>query len=72
MWLRAVPPVLRAPVERVGTAAVPTPSGKVRSFALPNAEAIVAAVHASSHLRDALRYCAYAPACHRLRATARA
>ena len=40
----AVPPLLCAPVERVGTAAVPTPSGKVRSFALPNAEAIVAAV----------------------------
>jgi pyruvate/2-oxoglutarate/acetoin dehydrogenase E1 component len=36
--------VLRAPVERVGTAAVPTPSGKVRAHALPNSEAIIAAV----------------------------
>jgi pyruvate dehydrogenase E1 component beta subunit len=35
---------LRAPVVRVGTAAVPTPSGKVRPFALPNAERIEAAV----------------------------
>jgi acetoin:2,6-dichlorophenolindophenol oxidoreductase subunit beta len=41
----AAPPVLRAPVQRVGTAAVPTPSGKVRRFALPNTEAIIAAVH---------------------------
>jgi pyruvate dehydrogenase E1 component beta subunit len=36
--------VLAAPVERVGTAPVPTPSGKVRPHALPNAEAIIAAV----------------------------
>jgi pyruvate dehydrogenase E1 component beta subunit len=36
--------VLRAPVARVGTAPVPTPSGKVRPHALPNAEAIIAAV----------------------------
>jgi pyruvate/2-oxoglutarate/acetoin dehydrogenase E1 component len=36
--------VLRAPAERVGTAPVPTPSGKVRGFALPNAESIIAAV----------------------------
>jgi pyruvate/2-oxoglutarate/acetoin dehydrogenase E1 component len=36
--------LLRAPVARVGTAAVPTPSGKVRQYALPNAERIVAAV----------------------------
>jgi pyruvate dehydrogenase E1 component beta subunit len=36
--------VLRAPVVRVGTAPVPTPSGKVRPFALPNVEQIVAAV----------------------------
>ena len=35
---------LRAPVVRVGTAPVPTPSGKVRPYALPNAERIVAAV----------------------------
>lgn len=37
--------ILRAPVARVGTAAVPTPSGKVRPHALPTAERIVAAVH---------------------------
>ncbi len=40
------PDALRAPVVRLGTAAVPTPSGKVRSHALPNAERIVAAVRA--------------------------
>jgi pyruvate/2-oxoglutarate/acetoin dehydrogenase E1 component len=38
------PAALRAPVVRVGTAPVPTPSGKVRPYALPNAERIVAAV----------------------------
>jgi pyruvate/2-oxoglutarate/acetoin dehydrogenase E1 component len=37
------PAALRAPVIRLGTAPVPTPSGKVRPYALPNAEAIVAA-----------------------------
>jgi pyruvate/2-oxoglutarate/acetoin dehydrogenase E1 component len=42
----ACPEFLRAPVIRVGTAAVPTPSGKVRPHALPNAERITAAVHA--------------------------
>lgn len=36
--------ILRAPVVRVGTAAVPTPSGKVRPHALPNLDRIVAAV----------------------------
>jgi pyruvate/2-oxoglutarate/acetoin dehydrogenase E1 component len=40
----ACPDALRAPVVRVGTAPVPTPSGKVRPPALPNAERIVAAV----------------------------
>jgi acetoin:2,6-dichlorophenolindophenol oxidoreductase subunit beta len=40
----AAPELLRTPVVRVGTAHVPTPSGKVRSHALPNAERIVAAV----------------------------
>jgi pyruvate/2-oxoglutarate/acetoin dehydrogenase E1 component len=40
----AGPEVLRAPVVRVGTAAVPTPSGKVRTHALPNAERIAGAV----------------------------
>ena len=40
----ACPEALRAPVVRVGTAHVPTPSGKVRPHALPNAERIVAAV----------------------------
>jgi len=40
----ACPEALRAPVVRVGTAAVPTPSGKVRAHALPNAEQIVKAV----------------------------
>jgi acetoin:2,6-dichlorophenolindophenol oxidoreductase subunit beta len=38
------PGALRAPVERVGTARVPTPSGSVRPHALPNAERIAAAV----------------------------
>jgi len=38
------PDALRAPVARVGTAPVPTPSGKVRPLALPNTERIVAAV----------------------------
>ena len=38
------PQALRARVIRVGTAAVPTPSGKVRPHALPNAERITAAV----------------------------
>jgi pyruvate dehydrogenase E1 component beta subunit len=38
--------VLRAPVARVGALPVPTPSGKVRPFALPNVERIVAAVRA--------------------------
>jgi acetoin:2,6-dichlorophenolindophenol oxidoreductase subunit beta len=37
--------VLRAPVVRVGAVAVPTPSGKVRPFALPDTAQIVAAVH---------------------------
>ncbi len=36
--------LLRAPVIRVGTAPVPTPSGKVRPHALPNTERIVAAI----------------------------
>jgi pyruvate dehydrogenase E1 component beta subunit len=35
---------LRAPVVRVGTLPVPTPSGKVRPLALPNTERIVEAV----------------------------
>jgi pyruvate/2-oxoglutarate/acetoin dehydrogenase E1 component len=39
----ACPGTLRAPVIRVGTAPVPTPSGKVRPHALPNAERIVQA-----------------------------
>jgi acetoin:2,6-dichlorophenolindophenol oxidoreductase subunit beta len=38
------PAALRAPVVRVGTAPVPTPSGKVRPHALPNTESIIAAV----------------------------
>jgi pyruvate dehydrogenase E1 component beta subunit len=38
------PSALLAPLVRVGTAAVPTPSGKVRPHALPNAERIVEAV----------------------------
>jgi pyruvate dehydrogenase E1 component beta subunit len=40
----AGPRMLRAPVVRVGTAAVPTPSGKVRPHALPNTERIVLAI----------------------------
>jgi 2-oxoisovalerate dehydrogenase E1 component len=40
----AGPGLLRAPVVRVGTAPVPTPSGKVRPHALPNAERIVTAI----------------------------
>ncbi|MBV9133403.1 MAG: alpha-ketoacid dehydrogenase subunit beta, partial [Chloroflexi bacterium] len=32
-------------VVRLGTAPVPTPSGKVRQFALPNAERIADALH---------------------------
>jgi pyruvate/2-oxoglutarate/acetoin dehydrogenase E1 component len=35
---------LRAPVVRVGTLPIPTPSGKVRPFALPTTERIVEAV----------------------------
>jgi 2-oxoisovalerate dehydrogenase E1 component len=38
------PQALRAPVVRVGTAPVPTPSGKVRPYALPNTERIIDAV----------------------------
>jgi pyruvate/2-oxoglutarate/acetoin dehydrogenase E1 component len=38
------PSPLRAPAVRVGTAQVPTPSGKVRPHALPNTDRIVAAV----------------------------
>jgi len=37
--------ILRAPVVRVGAQPVPTPSGKVRPFALPRSEHIVNAVH---------------------------
>jgi 2-oxoisovalerate dehydrogenase E1 component len=40
----ACPSVLQAPVVRLGTAAVPTPSGKVRPHALPTTEQIVEAV----------------------------
>src|SRR5207253_8039932 len=40
----ACPHALRAPAVRLGTAAVPTPSGKVRPHALPNTERIVAAL----------------------------
>jgi pyruvate/2-oxoglutarate/acetoin dehydrogenase E1 component len=40
------PETLRAPVVRLGTVPVPTPSGKVRPFALPNAERIADAVRA--------------------------
>jgi pyruvate/2-oxoglutarate/acetoin dehydrogenase E1 component len=40
----AAPAALRAPVVRVGTAQVPTPSGNVRPHALPNAARIGAAV----------------------------
>ena len=39
----ACPRALRAPPVRLGTAAVPTPSGKLRPFALPNAERITTA-----------------------------
>jgi pyruvate dehydrogenase E1 component beta subunit len=39
------PDALRAPVIRLGTAPVPTPSGKVRPYALPNVQTIVAAAH---------------------------
>jgi pyruvate dehydrogenase E1 component beta subunit len=38
------PHALRAPAVRLGTAPVPTPSGKLRQFALPNAERIVIAI----------------------------
>jgi pyruvate dehydrogenase E1 component beta subunit len=38
------PNVLRKPALRLGTAPVPTPSGKLRPFALPNTERIVAAI----------------------------
>jgi pyruvate/2-oxoglutarate/acetoin dehydrogenase E1 component len=41
------PEALRAPAIRLGTAHVPTPSGKVRAYALPNTEKIVAAVRKS-------------------------
>jgi pyruvate dehydrogenase E1 component beta subunit len=40
----ACPGALRAPAVRLGTAPVPTPSGKLRQFALPNAERIAAAI----------------------------
>jgi pyruvate dehydrogenase E1 component beta subunit len=40
----ACPGALRAPAVRLGTAPVPTPSGKLRPFALPNAERIAAAI----------------------------
>jgi pyruvate/2-oxoglutarate/acetoin dehydrogenase E1 component len=40
----ACPGALRAPVMRVGTLDVPTPSGKVRPYALPSTERIVQAV----------------------------
>jgi pyruvate/2-oxoglutarate/acetoin dehydrogenase E1 component len=38
------PGALRAPVVRLGTAPVPTPSGKVRPHALPNTERILEAI----------------------------
>jgi pyruvate dehydrogenase E1 component beta subunit len=38
------PESLRSPVVRVGTAAVPTPSGKVRPHAVPNTDRIIEAV----------------------------
>jgi pyruvate dehydrogenase E1 component beta subunit len=38
------PEALRAPAVRLGTAPVPTPSGKVRPHALPNTERIVTAI----------------------------
>jgi pyruvate/2-oxoglutarate/acetoin dehydrogenase E1 component len=40
----ACPEALRAPAVRLGTAAVPTPSGKVRPFALPNTDRLVQAI----------------------------
>jgi pyruvate/2-oxoglutarate/acetoin dehydrogenase E1 component len=40
----ACPEAMRAPAMRVGTAPVPTPSGKVRPHALPNTERIIDAV----------------------------
>lgn len=40
----ACPDALRTPVVRIGTAHVPTPSGKVRAHALPNAGHIASAV----------------------------
>jgi pyruvate/2-oxoglutarate/acetoin dehydrogenase E1 component len=40
----ACPQALRGPVVRLGTAPVPTPSGKVRPHALPNAARIAAAI----------------------------
>jgi len=42
--VEACPRALRAPVVRIGTAAVPTPSGKVRPHALPSTERIVEAL----------------------------
>jgi pyruvate/2-oxoglutarate/acetoin dehydrogenase E1 component len=41
------PESLQAPVVRVGTAPVPTPSGKVRAHALPNTERIIGAVRST-------------------------
>ena len=38
------PTALRAPALRLGTAPVPTPSGKVRPFALPNTDTIIQGV----------------------------
>jgi pyruvate/2-oxoglutarate/acetoin dehydrogenase E1 component len=38
------PETLRAPAVRLGTAAVPTPSGRVRPHALPNTERIIDAI----------------------------
>jgi acetoin:2,6-dichlorophenolindophenol oxidoreductase subunit beta len=46
------PANLRAPVVRLGAAAVPTPSGKVRPHALPNTDAIAAAVRHLMALKD--------------------
>jgi 2-oxoisovalerate dehydrogenase E1 component beta subunit len=45
------PEVLRLPAIRLGTAHVPTPSGKVRPHALPNAERIADAVRALARSR---------------------
>jgi pyruvate dehydrogenase E1 component beta subunit len=42
--VEACPQALRAPVVRVGTLPVPTPSGKVRPHALPNTERIIEAI----------------------------